>query len=120
MDLVRYARSLRLLGGSLLGVAFPVVDADRAGRVANDIQAGTAHVEQTVDAVDEADVGRIDADGIKHHRQHDHARAGGTGGADGGERRGDDDGHHLAHGQVDADALGQEDRGTDRWRCRPC
>ena len=56
MDLVRYARSLRLLGGSLLGVAFPVVDADRAGRVANDIQAGTAHVEQTVDAVDEADV----------------------------------------------------------------
>ena len=86
-----------------------MVDADGAGRVADNVQRRTAHVKQAVDAVDDADVGRRDADSLEDHCQHDHARTGGTGGADGGKGRGDDDGDHLRDAEVHADALCQED-----------
>ena len=98
-------------GGLLAVVRLPGVDADGAGGVADDVQRGTAHVEQAVDAVDDADVRGRDADCIQHHGQHDHAGAGGTGGTDGGQRRRHNDDDHLHERQIDADALGEEDRG---------
>jgi hypothetical protein len=101
-------RADNLLSSFLRRAAFPVVDADSAGSVADDVQGGTAHVEQTVNAVDQANVGRVDVDGLEHHRQHNHAGAGGTGRADGGKGRGDNDHNHLAEGQIHADALGKE------------
>ena len=104
------ARVLALLDGSLL-LALPLGDAERAGDVAGDVQAGAAHVEQTVHTVDDHDHIDGDVHGLEHHSQHDHARAGRAGGADGGEGRGDNDGDHLAEGQRHAAAGGKEDGG---------
>ena len=60
----------------LLLLALPLGDAQGAGNVAGDVQAGTAHVEQTVHSHDQADVSHGDADGFQHHGQHDHTGAG--------------------------------------------
>ena len=102
----------RKLLGSLRGLlALPLGDAQRAGDIARDVQAGTAHVEETVDAVDDHDHVDGNVHRLKHHGKHDHARARRTGGADGGKRRGDDDRDHLAKGQRHAAAGGKEDGG---------
>ena len=86
-------------------------DADGAGDVAGDIEAGTTHVEQAIHGHDEADVLHRHADGFEHHGQHNHARAGDAGGADGGQGGGDHHHHHLADAQGHTGAGGQEDCG---------
>ena len=103
--------SLFCLGGELGGLALLLTgDPHGAGGVAGDVEGGTAHVEQLVDARDDRDAFDRQADRLEHHRQHDHARAGDTGGADGCERRRQDNHGHLAKRQVNAVAAGDEDR----------
>ena len=108
---------LGVAGGDVLAVllldqlALPLGDAQRAGDVAGDVHAGAAHVEQPVHSHDQADIVHGDVQRGEHHRQHDHAGAGGSGGADGGQGGGDDDGHHLPKAQVHAGTGGQEDGG---------
>ena len=47
---------LRIVYFDLLLLALPLGDAQGAGNVAGDVQASTAHVEQTVHSHDQADV----------------------------------------------------------------
>ena len=49
-----------------------MVDADCARCVADNVQRGTAHIEQAVNTIDDADVGGRDTDSLEDHRQHDH------------------------------------------------
>jgi hypothetical protein len=65
--------------GSLGFLALPLGDAQRAGDIARDVQAGTAHVEEAVDAVDQHDHIDGDVHCLEHHGKHDHARARRTG-----------------------------------------
>ena len=96
---------------SSLPAALPLGNAHRAGNVAGDVQAGAAHIEQAVHAVDDHNQVDVDAHSGQHHGQHNHARAGYAGGADGGQGGGDHDGDHLSDTQVHACAGGQEDGG---------
>ena len=50
----------------------PLVYADRTGAVADNIESRTAHIEETVYAVDDSDVYRIDSDRLENHCQHYH------------------------------------------------
>ena len=102
----------KLLGGLGSLLVLPLGNAQRAGDVARDVQAGTTHVEETVDAVDDHDHIDGNVHRLEHHGKHDHARARRTGRADGGKRCGDDDGNHLSDGQRHAAAGGEEDGGN--------
>ena len=55
------------------------------GEVAGDVDDGTAHVEDTVEAEDEGDAGLGHADGAQDQGEGDHARAGHAGGAHRGQ-----------------------------------
>ena len=103
---------LRIVYFDLLLLALPLGDAQGTGNVAGDVQAGTAHVEQTVHSHDQANVSHGDADGFQHHGQHDHTGAGSTGSADGGQRSGDHNEDHLAQGQLHTGTGGQEHSGN--------
>ena len=101
-------------GGLLLGslLALPGGNAQRGRNVAGDVQAGTAHIEQTVHTVDDHDHIHGDTHSLQHHSQHDHTCAGDTGSTDGGQSGGDNDGDHLTQSQSHAAAGSQEDGGN--------
>ena len=86
----------------------PGIDTDGAGSVTGDVDHGAAHVQDPVDTGHQCDAFQRQANALQHHGQHDHAGAGNTGGADGGQGGGEDDGHLLGQGQVDTEDLGNE------------
>ena len=89
---------------------FRVVDGNRHSAVARDIQAGAEHIEHAVDAGYQGKSLDRQSDGLEHHRQHDEAGTGDARRADGGQRAGEDDHHHLSRRQVDAEDVGDEQR----------
>ena len=103
--------NLWILVQALLAVTLQVqsVNADGAGCVTGDVDDGTAHIQDTVDTGDQCDALQGQADGLQNHGQHDDAGTGNTGGADGSQGGGQDDGQLLGQSQIDAEDLGDED-----------
>ena len=57
---------LCFLYGNRSCAVLPLVYADRAGAVTDNIESRTAHIEETVYAVDDSDVYRIDSDRLEN------------------------------------------------------
>ena len=75
-----------------LALGFPCVDTHGAGGVTGDVDNCTTHIQNAVDTGNQGDTFHGQAHALQHHGQHDHAAAGHTGGADGGQRGSEDDG----------------------------
>ena len=82
-----------------------------ADRVTGDVDGGTRHIKDTVDAHDEADTGNRQADRVKYHGERNQTDRRNAGGADGGERCGRDNGQVIRRGQRDAERLRNEYNG---------
>ena len=108
-------------GRSGLGVehAFPASDDDRGETVAGDVDHGSGHVHQGVDAQDDEDGLRREAKGGGGRQQNDQGGAGYTGDSLAGEDKGP---HHQnlgADGEMDASGLGDEDARRGQVEGRP-
>ena len=99
----------RLLCCSLcLLVLLKAGDEHGAGCVAGDVEGGTTHIEELINACDNCDTFNRNTDGGEYHCEHNHACAGNTCGADGSEGCSEDDHCHLTEGQLHAEAGGNE------------
>ena len=80
--------------------------------IAGNVQAGTEHIQHTVNACYQRQPFHGKAYGLEHHGQHNESRTGNAGGTDGSQGTGEDDHHHLVHGQGNAEYVSNE-KGAD-------
>ena len=82
-----------------------------AGGIACDIYGGAAHVEDAVNARDQGYALDRQSDRLENHGEHDHSRAGHTGGTDGSQGSGEHYRQHLRESKADAEA-GRDEYGA--------
>ena len=104
------ASALKDTGAILL----PLATINNAGssRIASDIDAGTHHIENPVNTGYQGKALKWQANGLKNHCQHDETGSRDTGRTDGSKGTRKDDHHHLIHGEINAENIGDE-KGAD-------